>query len=130
MDALPLADAVIVAAPWTKKSEAILNLETLRAMKGNSYLVNVSRGGLVSTADLVETLLSGHLSAVALDVTNPETLGEDHPLRHMANVVITPHMAGISANLRSRNFELIVTNIRRFSQGLPLINVADKIKGY
>jgi phosphoglycerate dehydrogenase-like enzyme len=130
LDALPLADAVIVAAPWTELSENMLDEPALRAMKSDAFLVNVSRGGLIDTEALTRVVADGHLRAVALDVTNPEPLADNHPLRSFNNVVITPHLAGISDNLRDRIFELISTNIRRFSTGRPLINIVDKFKGY
>jgi len=130
LDALPLADAVIVAAPWTNQSENMLDEAAFRAMKDDAFLVNVSRGGLINTDSLTKVVGEGHLRAVALDVTNPEPLADDHPLRSFDNVVITPHLAGISDNLRGRIFDLVSTNIRRFSTGQPLINVVDRLKGY
>lgn len=130
LDALPLADAVIMAAPWTSISENMLDEAAFRTMKADAFMVNVARGGLVHTEDLTKVVADGHLRAVALDVTNPEPLADDHPLRHMENVIITPHLAGMSDNLRDRIFELISNNIRRFSTGQPLINTVDKAKGY
>ena len=130
LDALPLADAVIVAAPWTAKSEEMLGKQALLAMKKEAFLVNVARGGLISTEDLAEVIENGHLKAVALDVTNPEPLPEDHRLRQRENIVLTPHLAGISDNLSERIFDLITTNIRRFSNNQTLINLVDTSKGY
>ena len=92
--------------------------------------MNVSRGKLVQTEDLVCVLKEGHLRGVGLDVTDPEPLPNDHPLLKMENVLITPHMAGPSDHNRRRSFELIQKNIKRFIQGEPLLNVVDKKLGY
>jgi D-2-hydroxyacid dehydrogenase (NADP+) len=57
-------------------------------------------------------------------------LPKGHPLWKFDNVVITPHLAGASDRFRDRQMALFKENVRRFSEGLPLINVVDKQKGY
>ncbi len=130
MVALPDADVVIMAAPLTVRSRNMLGREQFRAMKKTAYLVNVSRGGTIDLNALLEELAAGRFSAVGLDVTSPEPLPIDHPIRNIDRVIITPHLAGRSDRLRERNFELIVTNIRRFAANLPLINIVDKANGF
>jgi D-2-hydroxyacid dehydrogenase (NADP+) len=130
MDALPEADVVIMAAPLTARSHNMLGRDQFRAMKQDAYLVNVSRGGTIDLAVLLEELKAGRFAAVGLDVTNPEPLPANHPIRNFDRVFITPHLAGRSDRLRDRNFELIVTNIRRFASDLPLINIVDKANGF
>ncbi len=130
MEALPNADVVIMAAPLTGRSRNMLGGEQFRAMKQDAYLVNVSRGGTIDLNALHEELNAGRFSAVGLDVTNPEPLPADHPIRNIDRVIVTPHLAGRSDRLRERNFELIVTNIRRFAANLPLINIVDKANGF
>jgi len=129
-EALAGADIVIGAAPWTRRSENLLDDTAFAAMKEGAYLVNVSRGGIIDTEALHRAVKAGKLAGVGLDVTNPEPLPDDHPLFSCPDVIITPHLAGPSDNLRERNFELICTNIRRFVGELPLINVVDKKEGY
>ena len=68
-------------------------------MKHGAMLVNTSRGTLVKTDDLVAALQSGQISAAALDVTDPEPIPPDHPLRKMDNVIIKAHVA--SSSLRA-----------------------------
>jgi len=130
MDALPNADVVIMAAPLTARSRNMLGREQFRAMKQDAYLVNVSRGGTIDLNALLEELNAGRFAAVGLDVTNPEPLPVDHPIRNIDRVIVTPHLAGRSDRLRERNFELIVTNIRRFAAGLALVNIVDKANGF
>lgn len=130
MAALPGADVVVMAAPLTVRSRNMLSTAQFEVMKKDAWLVNVSRGGTVDLPALEAALAVGRFSGVGLDVTNPEPLPADHPIRAYDRVVITPHMAGRSDCLRERNFELICTNIRRFIAGLPLINVVDKVAGF
>jgi phosphoglycerate dehydrogenase-like enzyme len=129
-EALPPADVVIMCAPYTKSSKKMMGREAFAAMKNGAYFVNVSRGGPVDTEALLDALNSGHVAGAGLDVTDPEPLPSDHPFFTMPNVLHSPHLAGISDNLRERNLELVSTNIRRFVKGLPLINVVDKALGY
>ena len=123
------ADVVFIAAPRTPATEKMIDREVLSMMKDSAYLINLSRGSLINLDDLVETLESGRLEGVGLDVTDPEPLSDNHPLHSFDRVLITPHVAGITTN-KSRRFELIQTNIRRFSRGMPLVNVVDKNLGF
>lgn len=130
MEALPIADVVLMVAPLTPRSRNMLGREQFKVMKEDAYLVNVSRGGTVDLSALVESLEAGKFSGVGLDVTNPEPLPADHRLRSFDRVIVTPHLAGRSDRFRERNWELITTNIRRFQSGLPLINIVDKVAGF
>lgn len=130
LEALSLADVVIMAAPLTSRSRNMLSNDQFLAMKRDAYLINVSRGGNIDLNALTEVLDSGKFSGVGLDVTNPEPLSQDHPLYNIDRVIITPHLAGRSDQFYERNFELIKTNIRRFLANLPLINIVDKLNGY
>jgi len=130
LEMIPRADVVVCAAPNTDRTYQHIGLEHFRAMKKDAFFINVSRGAIVRTDDLVTVLQEGHLSGVGLDVTWPEPLPTDHPLWTAGNVLITPHMAGPSDHNRRRSFELIQTNIRRFAQGESLFNIVNKQLGY
>ena len=129
-EALPDADAVIVSAPHTELTSQVFGGRQFELMKESAYFVNVSRGTLVNTDALVTALQEGKIGAAGLDVTDPEPLPDDHPLRQLTNVIITPHIAGLSDHNRRRSLELIRTNIGRFVTGQPLLNVVDKKLGY
>lgn len=130
MEVLGGADFVLVAAPHTEATYQVFSHEQFRAMKQGAYFFNVSRGKLVNTEALVSALQSGHLKGAGLDVTDPEPLPPDHPLRTLKNVILTPHIAGLSDHNRQRSQELLRQNVRRFCQGLPLLNVVEKRRGY
>jgi D-2-hydroxyacid dehydrogenase (NADP+) len=130
MEILPIADVVFMAAPETYLSHNLFNHTTFNAMKKGAFFVNISRGPTVVTDDLLAALREGKLAGAGLDVTNPEPLPEDHPLRFMSNVVLTPHVAGPSDWNRQRSFDLILKNIGRFISDTPLLNVVDKRRQY
>jgi phosphoglycerate dehydrogenase-like enzyme len=129
LEALPKADVVLIAAPKTLATANMINEEALSVMKESAYLINVSRGSIVDLNALVKTLEANRLEAVGLDVTDPEPLPGNHPLRSFDRVLITPHVAGVTTS-HARRFELIRNNIRRFANGMPLVNVVDKNFGY
>ncbi len=99
-------------------------------MKATAWLVNVARGDQVVTDDLVAALQAGEIAGVALDVTDPEPLPDDHPLWALPNVLVTPHVANTwdmgLPELRS----LVERNVRRFAAGDRLEGVVDPALGY
>ena len=76
-------------------------------------------------------LKNGHLGGAGLDVTEPEPLlPKNHPLFKLKNVIITPHIAGISDNFAYRNLKLITENIERYIKNKKLINIINFRRGY
>ncbi|MBI4135777.1 D-2-hydroxyacid dehydrogenase [Candidatus Uhrbacteria bacterium] len=129
-EALSLADVAILCVPVTENTRKLFGKKEFSVMKESAYFINVCRGAVVDTEALTEALAQGKMKAAGLDVTDPEPLSENHPLRNMQNVVMTPHRAGLSDNNRDRGFELIKQNIERFIKGAPLINVVNKKMRY
>jgi phosphoglycerate dehydrogenase-like enzyme len=127
---VPQVDVLVSAAPHTPLSEGMFNESVFRAMKRTAYFINVSRGKLVNTPALVRALKEGWIAGAGLDVTDPEPLPSDHPLWTAGNVVITPHTAFSSEGTVSRTRELFCENVQRYVNGLPLLNVVDKKRGY
>jgi phosphoglycerate dehydrogenase-like enzyme len=79
---------------------------------------------------LIEALQSGHLAGAGLDVFEDEPLPPDSPLWRLPNVILTPHVGGLSDRTRRRTFERFLENLRRFLAGEPLLGVVDKEAGY
>jgi phosphoglycerate dehydrogenase-like enzyme len=127
---LPGADVVVSCVPHTPETDLMLGKDQFKKMKKGAYFINVSRGRIADTAALVEALQSGHLAGAGLDVVDPEPLPGNSPLWKMRNVIITPHIAGVSDARSARSNELILDNIVRFSKGVPLKNQVDAVKGY
>jgi phosphoglycerate dehydrogenase-like enzyme len=124
------ADVIVSAAPHTKASEGMFGAKQFGMMKKGAYFINVSRGKLVKTGDLVEALQSAHLAGAGLDVTDPEPLPQDHVLWTLPNVIITSHMSGVSQYSYARMQEVFTENVSRFVKGLPLLNQVDKEMGF
>ena len=129
-DLLEASDVVAVCAPLTPETEGLLGREAFLRMQDHALLINVTRGGIMDEAALVEALAQGQIGGAGLDVTPQEPLPEDHPLWRMENVIVTPHVAGGSPNRNGRLTELFCENLRRLMGGEPMLSVIDKRKGY
>lgn len=110
------SDLITLHCPSTAKTRGMINHESLARMKKGVLLVNASRGDLINTDDLIGALNSGHVSAVALDVTNPEPIPQDSPLLKMDNVIISAHIASTSPKsvhtLRSSAANIVAMAVR------------------
>lgn len=124
------ADVVVNALPLTPQTEGRFGRNAFSAMKPSAYFINVGRGRSVDTDALVAALSRGEIAGAGLDVTDPEPLPWLHPLRRMGNVLITPHIAGISATTKEREWRVCRENIRRFATGDRLLSVVSISKGY
>lgn len=100
---LGASDFVSLNCPLTPATQQLIGADQLSAMKPTAYLVNAARGPVVDTAALVKALEGGAIAGAGLDVTDPEPLPEGHPLFDLDNVVLTPHIGGISAESLARN---------------------------
>lgn len=124
------ADVVVSCVPLTPKTKGLLGHSELLSMKPGARLINISRGAVVDTDALTDALKSGHLAGAGLDVTEPEPLPADHPLRQMPNVVLTPHSAGTSDEATDATVAVAVENLRRYATKRVLLNVVDVSRGY
>jgi phosphoglycerate dehydrogenase-like enzyme len=121
-DLLPDADIVVLLVPLTAETTGMIDGKLLSRMRDGALLVNVARGPVVVTDDLVAELRTGRLHA-AMDVTDPEPLPAGHPLWTLPNVLITPHVGGIVKGLMPRAYRLLEAQLRRFVAGEPMHNV-------
>ncbi len=131
---LPEADIVALCLPSTHLTKGLMNKERLLLMKEDSVLLNVGRGNTVVLDDLVEVMQTGHLYGAALDVFEIEPLPKGHPIWQQENVIITPHISGISFAHLDETYEKIVEicmeNLRRYEKGEALKNKIDFETGY
>jgi phosphoglycerate dehydrogenase-like enzyme len=130
MEMVPQVDILVSAAPSTKETQGIFNERVFRAMKKTAYFINISRGTLVEEQALVQALKEGWIAGAGLDVANPEPLPSSHPFWDCPNLVITCHTAGYAPQRQIRLVGLLAENVRRYTSGLPLMNVVDKQRGY
>lgn len=109
------SDVISLHAPSLPSTRHMMDVQIFRLMKPNVIFVNTSRGALVAEAALAARLRRNRDMQAFLDVTDPEPPARNNPLRKLANVVLTPHIAGFGANFRQG--ELAVTEIERFVKG-------------
>ena len=95
-------------------------------MKPGAYLVNIARGEIVDETALIAALREGRLTGAALDVTEVEPLPAESPLWDLANVIITPHVAGAGGKNYDQQRDLFGENLDRFLAGKPLLNLRRK----
>ncbi|MBA3943524.1 MAG: D-2-hydroxyacid dehydrogenase [Herpetosiphonaceae bacterium] len=127
---LQACDVVLLALPLTPTTRHIIGTSELAAMRPDALLVNIGRGGLIDQAALEEALAHKTLGGAALDVTDPEPLTPTSPLWSMPNVIITPHIAGMTQSYTERVLDLFTENLRRYLDGQPLLNVVERQLGY
>jgi len=129
-DLLGTSDVVFVSAPLTEQTRRLFDATAFQAMRPDSILINVSRGGIVDIDAMLAALASGQLRAAGLDVTPEEPLPAGSPLWDHPNVVITPHIAGASPRRGDRIVGRFGRNLAHFLAGEPLEGVIDKVKQY
>lgn len=130
MEMVPQVDVLMSAAPLTKETRGMFNDAVFSKMKSSAYFINVSRGGLVDQDALVRALKEKRIAGAGLDVATPEPLPPESALWDCPNLVITPHNSGAAPIRQARLVALVAENVRRYSNGLPLLNVVDKARGY
>ncbi|TCP51877.1 phosphoglycerate dehydrogenase-like enzyme [Tamaricihabitans halophyticus] len=127
---LPDADYVVAVAPLTPATEGMFNAASFAAMKPTARFINVGRGDLVVTPDLLAALQAKTIAGAALDVFDTEPLPADSPLWSLPNVLISPHMSADVKGWRNALVELFADNVQLWLQERPLRNVVDKQLGY
>jgi phosphoglycerate dehydrogenase-like enzyme len=124
------ANVLVIAAPWTPSSKGMIGPEQLRCLAPGSFLLQMSRGGLVDEPALVDALEEGHLAGAALDVTATEPLPVGDPLWTAPNLTVTPHTSAVSQLTTDLVWSILAENTRRFLRGEPLLNLVDKRRGW
>jgi phosphoglycerate dehydrogenase-like enzyme len=123
-------DFVVVAAPLTPETRGMIGAAELASMKPSAYLISMARGGIVDQAALLNVLQEKRIAGAALDVFAEEPLPANSPFWKLPNVIVTPHISGLSAHYNQRAIDLLVENLKRYVTGSPLLNRFDPQKGY
>ncbi len=124
-------DWVVLAAPSTDATRAMIGTTELAAMRHDAWLINIARGDMVDQDALVAALRSGAIAGAFLDPTDPEPLPTGHPLWTAPNCMISMHMSGRSqTKMFQRGAALFLDNLKAFVAGQPMRNVADLDAGY
>ncbi|MGV9799885.1 2-hydroxyacid dehydrogenase [Mycobacterium sp. NPDC003449] len=123
------AQLVVICAPLTEQTVGMIGGAQLRALGPDGVLINVGRGPLVVEADLYEALSSGTIAGAAIDVwySYPDSSGYGSPsalpFGELPNVLMTPHVSGVTTNTFAGRAGDIAANIGRLHRGEPLKNV-------
>ncbi len=123
-------DFVVVTLPLTAETRGFIGAPELAAMKPSASIVCMGRGGVVDQAALLTALQEKHIAAAALDVFAEEPLPQNHPFWRMPNVIVSPHIGGMSVHYNQRAMDLFIENTKRYLSGVPLLNRFDPQKGY
>jgi len=127
---LARSDFVVLSVPLTAETTRLIGEAELRAMKPTAYLINISRGPVVDEAALIRALKGSRIAGAALDVFETEPLPPESELWGLPNVILSPHIAGLSEDYQARATKLFCDNLSRFVSGQKLINEVEKGAGY
>lgn len=124
-------DWVILAAPSTAGTRAMIGDKELRAMRRSAWLINIARGDMIDAGALADALGTHRIGGAVLDTTDPEPLPAGHRLWAAPNSVVTMHLSGRSqTSMFRRAAELFVENLGNYRAGRPLRNAVDLAAGY
>ncbi|KAH7485807.1 hypothetical protein FOMA001_g5224 [Fusarium oxysporum f. sp. matthiolae] len=125
-------DILVISVPLTDKTKGLISKPEFEILgKKGTFLINIARGPIVNTDDLIEALNSETIKGAALDVTDPEPLPDQHPLWSAKNVTITPHISAASSFYYTRLLDIFRLNLERLSQGRnDFINKVNRKEGY
>ena len=124
------SDCFVIAAPDTAETRGAVSRAVLERLPPDAIVVNVSRGTLLDETALLDLLDASRLRGAALDVFAAEPLPAGHPFWRHPRVLVSPHVAAVTARFWERETGLIVENIRRYLAGSPLANTVDPEAGY
>jgi phosphoglycerate dehydrogenase-like enzyme len=129
-DTLGRADHVCVTVPLTPATHHLIDARRIARLRAGAFVYNISRGAVIDEAALVDALRAGKLAGAGLDVFEEEPLPETSPLWDLDNVILTPHVAGVTPLYYQRTAALFADNLARFLAGEPLANRFDPARGY
>jgi D-3-phosphoglycerate dehydrogenase len=118
-EALSRADFVTIHCPKTPETLAMMNAARLARMKPTAYLVNTARGGIIDERALEAALSDGKLAGAGIDVFEREPTALDHPLLKLPNVLVAPHVAGVTRESVDRMAMTAVRNLLSVLDGKP-----------
>ncbi|MDK2897240.1 MAG: hypothetical protein PWP04_1360 [Candidatus Atribacteria bacterium] len=116
---LEMADVITLHMPLTEETHNFISKSELDRIKPTAYIVNTSRGGLIDQTALVEKLRKKQIAGAALDVFTKEPLPSADEILSLDNVVLTPHIGGLTFEALERLAEVVVENSLRIKRGEP-----------
>lgn len=123
-------DFVVVCVPLTDDTRNLIGDAELAAMPSTAYLVDVSRGGVIQSQALLDALRDKKIAGAALDVFIEEPLPPTSPFWKLPNVILSPHISGISSQYAMRAIDMFGANLERYLSGGELFNLYESDLGY
>ncbi|WP_373895390.1 D-2-hydroxyacid dehydrogenase [Virgibacillus natechei] len=128
---LPTADIVVSILPSTEETRGLFTFKQFQQLPNHAVFLNMGRGDLVRSDDLVKAVQEGEIAHIVLDVFEEEPLPEDHPFWSEKNVTITPHIAGLSPHYIRRALEIFEQNLQSYMADKDeYVNKMDVTRGY
>lgn len=129
-EVLRRSDIIVLVLPLTSETKDLIGEEEFKVMKKDAIFINVGRGKTVKEDALVKALENGQIQCALLDVFYEEPLPEESPLWNLENVIITPHIAGMTPYYDDRLVEIFIHNLKNYPEVSRMLNVVDKSLGY
>jgi len=127
---LSMSDWFVVTSPLTPETRGLIDRRRVGLLKEGAHVVVISRGSIIDEDALVEGLRSGRIAGAGIDTVAVEPLPDDSPLWDMDNVVLSPHVASMTAEMWDGRRQVFKENLRRFLANEPFLYVCDKRAGF
>ncbi len=124
------SDFLVVALPLTEETRGSVGAADFSLMKSSAYLINIARGAIIRTDDLIDALRDKKIAGAALDVVDPEPLPEDSVLWEMPDVIITPHSSAGFVGFGAEVARLFRENLKRYGERKEMLNRVNPERGY
>jgi phosphoglycerate dehydrogenase-like enzyme len=125
------SDYIINLLPDTPNTRGLIDKTMFASMKKSASFINLGRGSTVNQADLIDALQTKMIRALVSDVYEKEPLPEESPFWALENVILTPHIAGVSPKYLERAMDIIRHNLQVYvSRSGEMMNVVDQDRGY
>lgn len=119
------AELIIVSCPLNEETRGMVNATVLSQVRPRARLINVSRGAVIDDGALADVLLSGRLAGAALDVFTVQPLPRDHVFFEVPNLLLTPHLAGLTQEAMVRMSTVSATDMARMLNGFRPVHFAN-----
>jgi phosphoglycerate dehydrogenase-like enzyme len=127
---LSQSDFVVVACPLTSQTRGLIGEQELKAMKPSAFFINIARGEIASGPAIIKALKEGWIAGAGLDVFEPEPPPADSELWELPNLILSPHMSGLSDRHSARFVEAFCENLKRYVAGQQLLSTLKMEKGF
>lgn len=124
-------DIVVGILPGTHETYHIFNSDIFKKMKKSAIFINVGRGDTVHTKELITALEEKHIAFAALDVFEEEPLPKESPLWDFENILITPHISGLTVDFQNKFMKIFLANLKSYVANKELsVNQVELKRGY